>query len=349
MEKLNSAPLQGSQALSALQAMLAAPPPEGDPLEQLLVELEQEQRLEHALLLLKEARLDPGLWGGFRARLKARVEASRARRMSRWQGDPERRSLRLRFEVLAPACGQHPAGLVALLARTLMAAGLPVAMGLEKSPRPALHLGHPLPLQVEGFSEWADVVLLENVPVALAELPARINAQAPQGLRILECLQVPNFASPVAELCQRAHWRWRCPAEWLERARARMDRFVASERFEIEKPAKVQGQKASKLLDIRPLVAECRWDGTDLLFQTRIAPGEAANPRKLLAAILDLGVPIEGLARLGVELGEDPRLLQADKFQPKLHNMFEDAVLLDSGSHIRIVEDDDEEPIRLGS
>jgi radical SAM-linked protein len=348
MEKLNSAPLQGSQALTSLQAILAAPPPEGDALEPLLVQLEQEQRLEHALMLLKEAKLDPGLWGGFRARLKARVEASRARRMSRWQADPERRSLRLRFEVLAPACAQHPAGLVALLARTLMEAGLPVAMGLEKSPRPALHLGYPLPLHVEGLSEWADVVLLESVPTALAELPGRINAQAPPGLRILECLQVPNFASPVAELCQRAHWRWTCPAEELERARERMEGFMEAERFEIEKPAKVQGQKASKQLDIRPLVEQCRWDGADLLVQTRIAPGEAANPRKLLAAILALAAPIEGLVRLGVELGEDPRLLQADKFQPKLHNMFEDAVLLDAGSHIRIVEDEDEEPIRLG-
>jgi len=123
---------------------------------------------------------------------------------------------------------------------------------------------------------------------------------------------------------------------------------MAAERFEIEKPAKVAGQKASKRFDIRPLLDQCRWAEADLLFQTRIAPGEAANPRKLLAAILDLDAPVEGLARLSVELGEDPRLLQADKFQPKLHNMFEDAVLLDSGSNIRIVEDEDEEPIRLG-
>ena len=93
---------------------------------------------------------------------------------------------------------------------------------------------------------------------------------------------------------------------------------------------------------------QCQWAGADLLFQTRMAPGEAANPRKLLAAILGLDAPVEGMARLGVDLGEDPRLLQADKFQPKLHNMFEDAVLLDSGSNVRIVEEDDEEPIRLG-
>ncbi len=49
-----------------------------------------------------------------------------------------------------------------------------------------------------------------------------------------------------------------------------------------------------------------------------------------------------------MELGEDPRLLQADRFQPKLHNMYEDAVLLGAEGNIRIVDEDDEEPIRLG-
>jgi radical SAM-linked protein len=349
MEKTGPAPIQSSQSLTAFQVMLAAAPPEGAAVEEIINQLERERRLEHALLLLKEARLDPVLWGGFRARLKALVESSRARRMSRWQADPDRRSLRLRFAVLAPACGQHPAGLIALLAKALMEAGLPVAMGLEKSPRPALHLAHPLPLLVEGFSEWADVALLERVTTPLPELPERINAHAPEGLRVLECLEVPNFASPVAELCRRAHWRWRCPAEWLTRARERMEAFMGAERFEIEKPAKAGGQKTSKRLDIRPLLEECRWAQADLLFQTRIAPGEAANPRKLLAAILELDAPVEGLARLEVELGEDPRLLQADRFQPKLHNMFEDAVLLEAGSNVRIVdEDEDDEPIRLG-
>jgi len=278
--------------------------------------------------------------------MKAELARSRARRMSLWQTDPSRVTLRLCFSVRGEASAQHPAGLLAALARMLMDAGLPVAVGLEKTLRPAIHLGHPLPLGAEGLAEWADVALLAPPPVPLAELPALVNGHGPQGLALLHCAQVPNFASPVADLCRAAWWRFTCPARDLAQARERLDLFLGSERFEIDKPGKIQGQKGSRRVDIRPLLEACRWDGAGLLFRTRIAPGEAANPRKLLAAIL--GLEIQDLVRTSVELAEDPRLLQAEKFQPKLHNMFEDAVLLGAQGNIRIVEEDDDEPIVLG-
>lgn len=348
MENPTPAPTREPLSLQTLQRLLAAGPPEAEALERLLADLERERRLEHAWLLLKQARREPGAWGGFQARLKAVMETTRGRRMSLWQHDPGRRQLRLRFQVLAPACAQHPAGLVALLGRTLMDAGLPLAMGLEKSPRPAVHLGHPLPLDVEGLCEWADAALLEPAGTPLQDLPERINAGAPDGLRVLECLQVPTYASPVAELCRRAHWRWCCPAELLDRARERVGAFLQAGRFEIERTARVGGQKASRLVDIRPLLEQCQWSGSGLQFQTRIAPGEAVNPRKLLAAILGLERPVAGLVRTLVELSEDPRLADAAKFEPKLHNMFEDATRLDGGGNIRLVEEDDDEPLRLG-
>jgi len=54
------------------------------------------------------------------------------------------------------------------------------------------------------------------------------------------------------------------------------------------------------------------------------------------------------LARTAVDLAEDPRLLQAERFQPKLHNMFEDAVLLGAEGNIRVVDDEEDEPLVLG-
>ena len=339
-------PVQGSPALAAFAGMLSAAPPEAEQFEKIIATLEGERTLEHAWLILRQARPDPALWGAFQARMKAVLEQSRSRRMSRWQTDPERTTLRLRFSVRTPASAQHPAGLLGLLAGTLMAAGLPVAVGLEKTLRPAIHLGHPLPPLVEGCSEWADVVLLAAPGTPLPELPALVNARAPRGLELLECVQVPNYASPVASLCQAANWRWRCPEPWLDAARERMGHFLEAGRFEVEKTGKIAGQKGTRRIDIRPLLEDLRWSGAGLLFRTRIAPGEAANPRKLLAAVL--GMEVRDLVRLSLELGEDPRLLQADRFQPKLHNMYEDAVLLGAEGNIRIVEEDDEEPIRLG-
>ena len=182
-----------------------------------------------------------------------------------------------------------------------------------------------------------------------AELPARINAVAPEGLAILSCQQVPNYATPVAELIRSASWRWLCPAGLRVQAGDRVRAFQDASTFELEKPGKTDGHKGVKRVEIRSLVEAMDWQGPALGFRTRVALGQAPNPRKLLGAILGLDpAAITGLERLGLELAEDPRLAQADRFEPKLHNMFEDAVLLEAGSHIRIIEGDDEDPIILG-
>jgi hypothetical protein len=55
-----------------------------------------------------------------------------------------------------------------------------------------------------------------------------------------------------------------------------------------------------------------------------------------------------GLVRTGIDLKPDLRLDRAERFVPKLKNMYEDAVLLGGGSNIILVDEDDDEPIRLG-
>jgi hypothetical protein len=349
MVKSAPMPVPDSKSLQVFQSLLVSGPPEPAEYGELLAALEAEQHLEHALALLRHARPDLVLWGPALAQLKEAAGRSRTRRMSLWQVDPHRRTLRLRFEVLRPACGLNPPALVASLARLLMDAGLPVAMGLEKNPRPAVQVGHPLPLDVEGWREWADAVLQEGPGLPLEALPAHLNGFAPEGLRVLQCALVPNFASPVSDLCRQGHWQWPCPEALLEHARERVAAFETATCFEVERPGKVEGQKIAKRVDIRALLGGLAWDGPRLGFETRIGPGQAANPRKLLAGILGVAPEdIQGLARTEVDLRPDPRLLHAEKFTPKLHNMFEDAVLLNSGSNIRIVEEDDEDPLILG-
>jgi len=164
MENPAPAPIQGPRSLQLFTQMLTADPPEPEAFERIIGGLERERRLEHAWLIMRQARLDPACWGAAQARMKAVLERSRGRRMSQWQADPDRVTLRLRFALEGPACAQ-PSALLSVLARTLITAGLPVALGLEKSPRPAIRLGHPLPALVEGRSEWADAVLLEAAPV----------------------------------------------------------------------------------------------------------------------------------------------------------------------------------------
>lgn len=334
--------------LKALRELVQGGPPAPGAQDQLLRALEEEELQEHGLALLRQ--LGPGpSWEPFRARLKVAAATSRARRMQRWQTDPHRRTVRILFEAGGAACALHPPALVAALARSLLDAGLPLAMGLEKSPRPAVHLGHPLPMGVPGRGEWADAMFTHAPPAPAAALPGRINAYAVPGLTFLALETVPNYATPVAELCRAAQWRWSCPHELLPEARTRVEAFLAAPTFELEKAGKTGGQKGVKRIELRSLVETMAWDHETLAFTTRIAPGQAPNPQKLLGAILgrEPGA-ITGLERLALTLAEDPRLQQADRFEPKLHNMYEDAVLLDSGAHIKLVDGDDDDPIVLG-
>jgi hypothetical protein len=102
-------------------------------------------------------------------------------------------------------------------------------------------------------------------------------------------------------------------------------------------------------VDLRDLIPEARWEGSTLSFSTRLGPSQAINPLKMLEAILGIeSHHLGGLVRTAVDLKPDPRLGQAERFQPKLKNMYEDAVLLSGGSNIILIDEEDDDPIRLG-
>ena len=108
--------------------------------------------------------------------------------------------------------------------------------------------------------------------------------------------------------------------------------------------------KAETPLDLRMVIPGMRWTDEGLHFDTCMGPHQAVNPLKLLGAVLGVEPSaITGLVRTGVDFDPDPRLGQADRFEPKLKNMYEDAVLLGGGSNIVLVDEDDDEPTILGS
>ena len=97
------------------------------------------------------------------------------------------------------------------------------------------------------------------------------------------------------------------------------------------------------------MLGDFSWAGSDLAFTSDLRQAPALNPAKVLAAVTGLDpAAIVGVGRTGVDLAEDPRLAQGDRYQPKLRNMYEDAVLLTGGSNVVLVDEDDEEPLRLG-
>lgn len=346
-------PERGPNPWTAFLELLSRPAPPTSGLEGLLASLQQAGHLEQALACVKrtlplESRSGRP-WHSLRAALEATVQKARTARMHQWQHDPHRRTLRLRFEVRQPAAVLHPPALLHALTQALMDAGLPVAMDLGRSPRPAAHLGHPLPPGLEGLGEWADVVLRQEAGSALEDLPERAAPHLPEGLRILGARYVPNHGSQVLELGQEARWQWRCPSQLQAQAMERLASFLAASSWELEKSGKVEGRKTLKRLEVRPLVKHLHWQADVLHLTLRLAAGEALNPVKLLAGLLEVDPgEIQGMTRTEVVLGEDPRLKASDKFAPKLSNIYEDAVLLESGGSITLVEEDDDEPMVLG-
>lgn len=270
-------------------------------------------------------------------------ESELQRRRSAWQLDPRRRRWRLCFAVRGEATSLHPPALGARLAQALSAAGLPVALGLEKRPRPMVHLGHPLPPGLEGLQEWADVDLHSPSPFPPGLLPERVRPHLAPGLEVLEAEEIPLVASPVLDLCRTSIWGWPCPEGLAPAVRSSLEGFLEADHFQIEKTGKVNGQKVLKQIEVRAMVETITWTGDHLHLRTRIEAGEALNPQKLLGGILGMEPSIfEHLYREAVLLGPDPRLEDPQRFETKLHNIFEDAVLLQGGEGPTFHEDDDE-------
>lgn len=313
-------------------------------LADLIPDLEAASETEEAYLLLRSQRPEATL---LLRRLSERLAAGLEARRSGWQQDTHRVRLRLRYARTGAAAALLPPAFLAALVDTFLKGGWRLALGLEKRPRPLVTLGHPLPLGTEGLDECLDVVLA-SAPPEPDPLPS-LNRAAPPGLAFLTAEALPDHASSALDLSRSAEWRWPCPPELREAAQERIASFLAADTFQIEKTGKEDGRKQLKRIEVRDRVLRMAWTAADLHMDTRIDAGQALHPARLLGGILGLEPDrIRGLVRTRLHLAADPRLDQAERFEPKLRNMFEDAVLLKSGPSLQVFDDDEGEPLRLG-
>ena len=229
----------GNPTFKAFQDLLSSGAPEAAAVREILGRLKAEGLTEAALAVLRKVRSHAGShrdsrWEGLRLGLESAAEKARGLRLQQWQLDPGRRTFRFCFEVLGPASELNPSALLHTLVQAFLEAGLPVAMGLEKTPRPMVSLGPPLPLGAEGLAEWADCVLREPSALPAEEWPSRLAAHCPPGLRFLSARLVPNHSSTLLELAREARWRWECPEDLQGAARPRLEAFLRASSFEID-------------------------------------------------------------------------------------------------------------------
>lgn len=277
-----------------------------------------------------------------RARLAPLADKAKARRAARVHLDSDRVLARARYAKDGASRLFSAADLHSLFSEVLRWEGLPLELDLGKRPRPLLTCAPPLPSGAAGDAEWLEVQLRRGAADEPGLL-ARLNLRLPAGLSLLDWNEQPAWASPVADLCEAAQWRW--PSD-DPAASTRVAAFLAAEHFFLDKVGKIEGQKQDKRMDLRPLVLGMDWDGGALAFRTDLRAAPALNPMKLLGAILDRAPEsITGLRRTGFTMAEDPRLKKGDRYTAKLKNMYEDAVLLGAASNITLVDEDDDEPL----
>ena len=277
--------------------------------------------------------------------LKPHLEKARKRRAALWHLDTRRQLIRFSYTKADGTLPFDDGDLHAIFLHAFRLEGIGLALDLGKRPRPLLSVGLPLPALVGGLAECMDAVLKREPAEALPHLLERLNRRLPRGLCVHTWTVLPAYATPLGDLALRAWWRWEVPAEIRERVAAGLSLFLAAETW----PWDRGGAKAEAPLDLRTIVLEARLEAAVLTFATRLGALHALNPLKVLGALFTLqAAELQGLVRTGVDLKADPRLGQAERFEPKLKNMFEDAVVLGGGSNITLVDDSDDEPLRLG-
>lgn len=335
-------------ALRALRRALRGE--HADPAELARALVEADLVEEGASLIRSDRRsADPDSVRQIFAHLAPLAAKAQQRREATWQLDSRRACVRLGYAKAREAVDFDEGDVHAILLQAFRLEGCRLALDLGKRPRPFLRLELPLPAGVGGVCEWAEAVFRAEPADSSETLMASLNGRLPEGLRIHRWESHPSYASALADLVEASHWRWACPAGRADAARQRTDAFLASSEWLWEKEVRIEGRKQAKPLDLRPLVTGLRWEGDILFSTTRAGSPEAGNPLKIHAAILGLEpAALQGLTRQSLDLRADPRLAQAERFEPKLKNMYEDAVLLSGGSNITLVDEDDDEPIRLG-
>ncbi|WP_285571033.1 TIGR03936 family radical SAM-associated protein [Geothrix limicola] len=310
--------------------------------------LQREDLVEEAAELLRASRRgaeDLALIQSLGSRLVPLAAKAQQRRTALWQLDTRRTRVRLEYAKENSVVGFDDGDLHALFIQAFRLEGLPLALDLGKRPRPLLSMGCPLPAGVGGQAEYMDAALKQEPAEDPAQVMARLNRRLPDGLRIHAWNVLPGFASEIGDLALRSLWRWEVPADQRAAAEAKTAAFLAAESWPWDRGT----AKADASLDLRSLITSMHWESDALCFATRMGAFQAINPLKMLGALLGLDpASLTGLVRQSVELKPDARMGQAERFEPKLKNMYEDAVLLGGGSNIVLVDDDDDEPIRLG-
>lgn len=185
---------------------------------------------------------------------------------------------KLRYEKTGNARWISHLDMMHMMQRAFLRAGIAIKHSEGYHPHAYVSIALPLPVGQESLCELMEFAVVDGTP--LEEIPARLNAVFPAGLRAVECYDSERKLRHLALL------RVRVTLEYDHGApdRLRLAELFAREQLIVEK----KGKKGPTELDIRPLihqlaVRDCA-DGLELE-ATVSAQNPGLNPEQMAAAI----------------------------------------------------------------
>jgi len=189
--------------------------------------------------------------------------------------------------------------------RTARRARLPLRYTQGFNPHPVMSLPHPRPV---GVASRDDLLVLEletdapPPPAEAGDLPARLNAAAPRGMRFLDARTLAGRGTP-----QPAAARYELPLEpqQLPLVRRRLEELASLETWTVPRRVSARGRRggwSTRPIDLRPLVGELRLDGQTLRMTLRPQGDLWARPGEVLALLgLDERIDLARAVRAAVE------------------------------------------------
>ena len=196
--------------------------------------------------------------------------------------------LRLRFEKTGRAVYISHLDLMHTLQRAFSRAGLRLKYSEGFNPHPQISIALPLSVGVASVCEILDFRLLTEADPA--ELPARLSAVMPEGIRVTECYEPVNKASQLKYLAVEGAFDF--DARPVPEMCAALNEFFARDSIVITKKTK-RGEGPS---DIRPAVRSIAFsegEGAVLLKAVISAQEPTLNPALLADALRQLAPEYE--------------------------------------------------------
>jgi len=171
--------------------------------------------------------------------------------------------IRAKFHKKGTAVYMSHLDLMRVFRRAIRRADLPISFSQGFHPLPRISLGLPLPVGIDGLAEYGDFIFRESLNPE--EFLSKINKQLPNGIKILQCKNIPLESRSLFVLINCAIYEIKIlPGDWENELqhiehKKQLAIFLGQDEIWIQKkkkkpPRRATGEDLTKKINIRHLI-----------------------------------------------------------------------------------------------